>query len=138
MYLPRIGSFLTREQARELFANRQMRSLFACRVAGCCRHGASDMDSDPKRHFVLQRTAEINTYSRPPEPLRAGLYLEDFLRPATDLALRAVKVTPALESSRKRLEGWRNTLGAMHKDGAPASFALAPTGVRIQSRRQSA
>ncbi len=32
----------------------------------------------------------------------------------------------------------RGTLGAMHKDGAAASFALAPTGVRIQSRRQSA
>lgn len=138
VYVERLGTFLSREQAKELFANRQMKSLFACKVAGCCPRGASDMSADPRRHFVLRRTAEVATYSRPPEPVRAGMYLEDFLRPATDLALRATRVAPGLDSTRKRLEGWRQTLGAMHQQGAPSTFAVPPEGHRVQPRRLAA
>ncbi len=81
-----------------------MKTLFACRVSDCCRRGAIDMAVDPRRHFVLRRTSEVNYYSRPPEPLRSGLYLEEFLRPATDLALRAARVAPALEPTHYQLE----------------------------------
>ena len=93
------------------------------------------MTGDPRRHFILRRTGEVERYGRAPEPLRSGLYLEEFLRPATDFALRAARVAPELESTRKRLEGWRNTLGAMQQQGPPVSFAVAPQGQRTQPRR---
>lgn len=138
VYVERLGTFLSRDQANDLFSNRQMKSLLACKVATCCARGASDMSADPRRHFILRRTAEVTTYSHPPEPVRAGIYLEDFLRPATDLALRATRVAPDLDSTRKRLEGWRQTLGAMHQQGTPSSFALPPEGQRVQPRRRAA
>jgi hypothetical protein len=43
VYVERLGAFLSRDQANELFSNRQMRTLLACRVAGCCPRGAADM-----------------------------------------------------------------------------------------------
>lgn len=138
VYVERLGAFLSRDQANDLFSSRQMKALFACKVAGCCPRGAIDMSSDPRRHFILRRTGEVTRNSRPPELLRAGAYLEDFLRPATDLALRAARVTPALESTRKRLEGWRHALGAMHQQGTPLSFALPPEGRRMHPRRRAA
>lgn len=136
VYLPQLGTFLTRAQARTFFENRQMKTLFACQDATCCRRGAVDMSADPRRHFVIRRTSEVSYYSRPPAPLRAGVYLEEFLRPATDLALRATRVEPALEPTRRRLESWRNTLGALHQQGVPPSFAIAPEGRRVPVRQQ--
>ena len=128
VYLPQLGAFVTRGQAGELFEHRQMKTTFGCRDAGCCRRGVLDMTADPRRHFIIRRTSEVNFYSRPPEPVRAGLYLEEFLRPATDLALRAARVQPALEATRRRLEAWRHTLGAMHQAGPPQTFAVVPEG----------
>jgi hypothetical protein len=115
-----------------------MKALFACKVHACCPRGATDMSSDPRRHFILRRAGEVAAYSRPPEPLRAGIYLEEFLRPATDLALRAARVSPALDPTRKRLEAWRQTLGAMHQQGQPSTFALSPRAQRMQPRRRAA
>lgn len=135
VYLANLGAFVSRDQARELFENRQMKTLFACRVSGCCPRGAIDMTADPRRHFVLRRAGEVSYYSRPPEPVRAGLYLEEFLRPATDLALRGARVTPALDPTRRRLEGWRRTLGALHQDGLPATSSLVPRGQRVRARQ---
>lgn len=138
VYIPKLGAFLSRAQASVFFANRQMKSLFACRADDCCRNGAQDMSADPRRHFLLSRTREVSYYSRPPVPVRPGLYLEEFLRPATDLALRATRVSSDLEPTRRRLEGWRNTLGALHQRGLPTTIAVAPEGQRIQSRQQIA
>jgi hypothetical protein len=134
VYIEKLGTFLTREQARVFYENRQMKSLFACKVPGCCSRGYVDTHADPRRHFLLRRMGEVSYYSRPPEPLRAGLYLEEFLRPATDLALRATRVAPELDATRRRLEGWRNTLGAMHQQTQGMTFAMAPEGKRLHPR----
>jgi hypothetical protein len=138
VYIEKIGAFLSRDQANELFENRQMKALFACKISGCCPRGATDMSADPRRHFILRRMSEVTYYSRPPEPLRAGLYLEEVLRPATDLALRATKVAPALDTTRRRLEGWRQALGSMHQQGPPSSVAIPPEGQRLQPRPRAA
>jgi hypothetical protein len=135
VYIEQLGAFLSREQVVKFFRNRQMKSLFACKNTGCCPRGSIDMTGDPRRHFILRRAGEVTRYSHAPEPLRSGLYLEEFLRPATDLALRAKRVAPELESTNKRLEGWRNTLGALQRQGSPTSFAVAPQGRRVQPHR---
>jgi hypothetical protein len=137
VYVSKLGAFLTKGQAATFFDSRQMKALFACRDRGCCHRGASDTQADPKRHFIIRRSAEVAAYSRPPAAVRPALYLEDFLRPATDLALRAVKVEPALETTRRRLEAWRHTLGAIHRAGPPPSVALTPEGRRVLRRHQA-
>lgn len=132
VYLSPIGTFVSREQATGLFAKPGMRTLLGCRDTSCCRGGPADTNRDPRRHFLLQRQREVTDISRRPEPVRPSLYLEEFLRPATDIALRVVKVEPKLERTRKRLEAWRLTLGAMNQHGPPTTVALPSEGKRTQ------
>lgn len=134
VYLASLGAFVSREQARTLLARRGLRSALGCRDTSCCRRGPVDTQLDPRRHFILQRDREVNALSRRPEPVRASTYLEEFLRPATDLALRAARHDPSLDVIRQRLEGWRRTLGAINQQGPARSFAIVPEGKRMDSR----
>lgn len=88
------------------------------------------MIADPRRHFVAQRTSEVNKLSRTPAELRPTIYMDEFLRPASDAVIRAARAEPSLESVRKRLDSWRGTLGAMLAAEPPNSFAPAPVGRR--------
>jgi hypothetical protein len=137
VYVAEIGAFMSRSQAEAFFENRQMKIALGCRDTACCRRGTSDTLREPRRHFMIRRVSEVRSISNAPETLRAQVYLDDFLRPATDLALRAVRVEPALEPTRKRLEGWRQTLGEMAKAGTATSFAPVPQGHRIEQRERA-
>lgn len=134
VYLPSLGAFLTRKRAQRLFENRRMRSEFGCQNPRCCRR-ATDMLRDPRRHFAVQRMSEVTKLSRVPAQLRAGIYLDDFLRPATDLALQAAAIEPSLEPTRRRLESWRITLGAMHRERPTTTFSQLPEGKRLRHLR---
>jgi hypothetical protein len=137
VYISEIGAYLTRKQADHFFENRSMKAAFGCRDTSCCRHGVADMLRDPRRHFMIQRTAEVGRLSRAPEGLRPQNYLDDFIRPATDLALKAARAEPSLEPTRKRLEGWRQTLAAMTRSGRVTSFAMVPEGRRMSQRKRA-
>ncbi|MEK6190735.1 MAG: hypothetical protein AABM41_00260 [Chloroflexota bacterium] len=117
VYIQGIGAFLVRASADSLFQNRQMQAALACRDSACCRRGVIDMIKDPRRHFVLRRVGEVDRIGSAPADHRPGIYLEDFLRPATDLALRASRVLPELVPAHQRLESWRFTLGAIERAG---------------------
>ena len=134
VYLQDIGAFLTRASAGALLQNRQMQAALACRDAACCRRGVIDMIKDPRRHFVLRRVGEVDRVGSAPADERPGIYLEDFLRPATDLALRASRVLPELVPAQQRLESWRFTLGAIQRAGI-ASVSLPALGQRIHVSR---
>lgn len=134
VYLPELGAFLSKAQAEVFFENRQMRSTFGCRDSSCCRRGTVDTLGNPRRHFMIQRLREVANLSHAPETLRPQLYLDNFLRPASDLALRAARVEPALTTNRQRLDAWRETLGAMSRRGGPSTFSVVPEGRRIRRR----
>lgn len=134
IYLPDLGAFLTRKKTEAFFEHRRMRREFGCQDSRCCRR-ATDMLRNPRRHFSVQRMAEVARLSRIPEQLRAGIYLYDFLRPATDLALQAARVEPSLVPTGRRLESWRITLGAMHRERSAATFSQLPEGKRIRHVR---
>jgi hypothetical protein len=131
VYLDAVGAYLSREQAKAFFEKRGMRAAHGCKDSRCCPRGLNDMINDPRRHFVVQRSAEITKLSKTPRELRAGIYMEEFLRPASDAAVRAAKAEPALESARKRLDGWRGTLGAILADSPPVSFSPPAAGRRV-------
>lgn len=67
-----------------------------------------------------------------PEPLRAGQYLENFLRPASDKAVRAAEAEPALLPTRTRLDSWRGTLGSDLTTSPVHSFSLPAAGKRLR------
>jgi hypothetical protein len=137
VYIDALGAFLSRDQAQTFFDKRGMRAAHGCQDQRCCPRGVSDMISEPRRHFVVQRSAEIAKLSRTPRELRPTIYMDEFLRPASDAAVRAAKAEPALEKARKRLDAWRGTLGAILTDTPPESFSPAPAGRRAAATRPS-
>jgi hypothetical protein len=131
VYIAELGAFLTAKQAAEFFEIRGMKSKFGCKDTDCCRRGISDMIRDPRSHFLRRRNREVSEMSKRPEEFRASNYLDEFLRPATDLALTASRAYPLFESTRVRLERRRTTLAAIHRDHPVESFATSPRGQRL-------
>lgn len=111
IYLHQLGAFLDRSKAQTLLTRPGMKAAHACLDTSCCPRGWIDTQVRYREHFVTQRAREVAAISRAPEPLRAGHYLENFLRPATDKAVRASEAEPALQSIRRRLDSWRGTFG---------------------------
>lgn len=135
VYISELGAFLTRDRARSLYSKRGMRAAHGCQDQRCCPRGWEDSVANPKRHFLVQRSSEIARLSATPADLRPTIYLNEFLRPAGDAAIRAAQAEPALEIVRKRLDSWRATLSAAHASGPPPSHSRVPAGRRISNWR---
>lgn len=132
VYLHEIGAFLDRKKADTFFAVRGMKTAHGCQQGDCCPRGWRDMLLDPRRHFAGQRAREVAALSAVPETLRAGHYLENYLRPASDRALRAAEAEPTLTSARKRLESWRGTLSADLASHSSFSIGAPAAGKRLR------
>src|SRR5262249_13428689 len=114
---------------------RGAKAAYACRDDACCRRGLGDMLANPRRHFLITRLNEVSRLSVVPESLRSQIYMEEFLRPASDLIIKAAAVEPKLKSRRHHLDSWRAGLGAVLRNGVPSTASAAPTGRRIQTRK---
>ncbi len=132
VYLRELGAFVESPVAREFFEKRGTRSLHACQDTGCCPRGWVDMVANPRRHFLRQREREVAGLSAMPESLRTGQYLEGFLRPASDRAIRAAELEPALAPARKRLESWRGTLSADLQEHSTFTISRPAAGHRLR------
>ncbi|MCJ1685342.1 hypothetical protein [Rathayibacter sp. VKM Ac-2928] len=134
VYLHQIGAFLDPKVADSLFAKRGMKSLHGCHDTTCCPRGWSDQVANPRGHFLRERAREVAQLSAMPPSLRAGYYMENFLRPATDRAVRAAELEPALLNVRKRLDSWRRTLGAELEQRSDFSISAPAAGRRLRVR----
>lgn len=130
IYLHHLGAFLERGKAHNLLSRPGMKAAHACLDTSCCPRGWKDTHLNYREHFVNQREREIRALSQIPEPLRAGHYLENFLRPASDKAVRASDIEPALMPVRKRLDSWRGTFGNDLTTNPSHSFSLPAAGKR--------
>ena len=130
IYLHQLQAFLDRSKAEALLKRPGMKAAHACLDTSCCPRGWKDTQLKYREHFVVQRAREVSALSRTPEPLRAGDYLENFLRPASDKAVRAADAEPALLSTRKRLDSWRGTFGNDLTTNPVHSFSLPGAGKR--------
>ena len=128
VYLHELGTFLARSKAAALLNRPGMKAAHACLDTACCRRGWKDTQSRYREHFVTRRVREVAALSNIPEPLRAGSYMENFLRPASDKAVRAAEAEPALLATRKRLDSWRGTLGADLTSNPAHSFSPPAAG----------
>ena len=119
VYLPGLGVFLDRAAADMFFANRSFKASYGCHNTACCRRGTPDTISEPRRYFVFTRMEEVGALSQVPQQLRPNQYLETMLRPATDRLGRVVQaelptaLQSRLEKERRKLDGWRHTLGEL-------------------------
>lgn len=135
IYLELIGAFLKRRDAKRFFADRTLKTLFACKVPSCCRQGSANTIADPKRHFVLTRAREVHELGAVPGSLRAQYYMESFLRPASDFATKAAAATNTLASPKRRLNSWRVTLGSLLQANPKPRYELPRIGGRVQRGR---
>ena len=117
VYLSQIGAFLKRESAAEFLNNRSIRNWFTCQET-CCARGTVDMLRDPRRHFIVTRSAEVSQLEAVPHEVRAEHYFSSWLRPASDRATRASRVLPSLLRHRDRLDQWRSTLSEIKERDA--------------------
>lgn len=137
VYIPALGIFLPRKRAEEFFSAKSARASFGCTSSTCCRRGVSDMIADPRRHFVFTRMDEIRVMSRVEQSVRAEVYLDRILRPATDRLGRARQYSSSdsfrerFETERRKLDGWRYTLSEL------ARRSMATTHSRVPRRRVS-
>lgn len=132
IYLHQLGAFLPPELAEAFFATRGMKTAHGCTSNGCCPRGWQDMQIQPRRHFLLQRAHEVTTLTAAPPTLRPGFYMENFLRPASDRAVRAAEIEPSLESARRRLDSWRGTLGAQLEKHSVFTVSEPAAGKRFR------
>lgn len=132
IYLHQLGAFVDRSKARALLERPGMKAAHGCLDTSCCRRGWKDTLRNYREHFVVQRAVEVASLSNVPEPLRAGEYLEKFLRPASDKAVRAAEIEPALVPVRKRLDSWRGTFGHDRTTRSAHSFSAPAAGKRVR------
>lgn len=132
IYLHQLGAFLELSKAQTLLNRPGMKAAHACLDTSCCRRGWKDTPGRYREHFVTQRAQEVASLSNTPDTLRAGSYLEGFLRPASDKAVRASEAEPALSVVRRRLDSWRGTFGADLTDNPAHSFSPPAAGKRVR------
>jgi len=137
IYVAELASFLSRRDARNLMERRTMRSRFGCQGHWCCSKGTDDMLRDPRRHFLARRFDELARLTAIPVSMRAQLYMEEVLRPASDYLTVAAEAVPALGSARSRLAKWRNTLGALLAQTRAMPRAIVPRGQRLRERQSA-
>ena len=86
----------------------------------------------PARHFLYQRTQQVAGLGQIPESIRPSQFLEEHLRPASDAALVAAKLSlpddlaQKTAKQAKRLNDLRTTLGPYAKKRRNPSFARHP------------
>ncbi|MGH8581025.1 MAG: hypothetical protein ACREVK_13230 [Gammaproteobacteria bacterium] len=142
VYIPTLGLFLPRDSARSFFGHRTLKANFACANTDCCQRDADSMIADRRRHFVLTRMGEVSSLSKLPPMLRPTEYLERVLRTATDKLGRAMQydlddtLKDTLEKTRRKLDGWRDTLGEMSRTQPAITLSKVP--VRRIVRQKSA
>lgn len=116
-----LGISLDTRLAKAFFENRTLRAQYSCKNVDCCRNGHADTLKEPRRHFMLTRIAEVSQLGAIPYRDRPSIYLEKFLRPATDKLGRVAQadISAALKKKvaheQRKLSGWRNTLGLLSR-----------------------
>jgi hypothetical protein len=132
VYLPQIGAFLSKDKAETFLTRPGYRNRYGCQE-NCCRRGVQDMLSDPRRHFLVCRTRDVDRLSITPAAERLDHYMESWLRPASDRATHAMKAEPSLLNHRERLDQWRMTLSAVREEDQQQvpTISTVPYGGRI-------
>jgi hypothetical protein len=115
VYLPGLDLVLEPELAATLLnSSTRAKALLGCRDTRCCPRGIRDMIESPARHFLVQRMNQLISLSRLHLPLRAGRFVEDMVRPASDMLLQVSGWHLHDEKLEKKIANQRRRLDAIH------------------------
>lgn len=135
VYLSQLDVLLKPPVAERLFgASTRIKSICGCRDTHCCPHGVRDMINRPARHAIYQRAREIERLSAAPQNFRAEQYLDEHVRPVSDMVARIATVNGVdekLQESLRKKQGevsrLRETFGHLAATAGAASYAATPT-----------
>lgn len=141
VYIPQLNILLKKPEA-EAFLNSSTRTRgnYACRDTHCCPGGMTDMLNNPIRHFVHQRSGEIERLANTPESVRPMQYLDQSVRPISDRVAGAAGLGAITDELRKKLQKKQTRLGRFrqaigHFAEANDVESVSQTPARREDRR---
>lgn len=140
IYVPGLDLFLKRAEADALLdSSPRVRGRFGCRDTKCCPGGIRDMLGHPARHFIHQRSSEVQQLAEAPPTLRVQTYLDKFVRTASDNVASASgmeSIDPVVrERLRKKqaaISRYRTALTNLAEAVSIQSQAEPPTSKRVK------
>jgi hypothetical protein len=133
LYVPGLDRFLKIRYAEMLMNLQGGRRLLACHDRECCALGYDDSKSNPKLHFLIQRSKQIVDIERTHQDRRVSRFIEHHLVSAdrtarqvaqlrpNDSSLRQIlhKASTRLDRMRAILEDLEETMGSNYTRAAP-------------------
>jgi hypothetical protein len=99
------------------------------------------MIENPARHFLFQRMKQIGALSRVPLAQRAQQFVDEMVRPASDVAVQAAnwklkneEILHRLKKQRRRLDAVRVALASLASDAVRQRPALPRTRMARELR----
>jgi hypothetical protein len=134
VYFPELDIHLEANHAQKLLESSMgLRARIGCRDTECCPRAVADMIAQPGRHFLNQRAKQFSRLSEVPGQLRTSVFLEEFLRKASDhaMAVSNMRIADTIFSERMlkqrlRLDALRETLGVFAERKPPNTFSALP------------
>jgi hypothetical protein len=134
VYIPQLDLLLRRNAAQNLLAaSAKIKAMCGCRDTHCCPHGPGDMLNHPARHAIYQRAREIERLSSVPESVRAGQYLNQNVRRASDDVAHVAAIpfddpdlARVLREKQREMSRFRPMMAHLLESIASPSVAMAP------------
>ncbi len=136
VYVPQLDVLLKPPAADALLnSSPRVKAACGCRDTHCCPHGARDMIHRPARHAIYQRAREIERLSLAPQRLRADQYLNDVVRPVSDMVARVAAISGLDGALKKRLTEKQGDVSRLreafgHLASTAGGSSYAPTPLR--------
>lgn len=132
IYLPDLDIYLSKEQSRELFKGRNIKSKLGCNIKGCCSE-LEDMFRSPEAHFLHQRHHQITEINETPDFRRRDHFLEKQLGAVCDTGRKISKtkvsddvILKKIVKHTARLELMSDVLTDLHKTTQVEPRAMTP------------
>jgi hypothetical protein len=128
-YFAELDRYFNEIQADQIFATRYGKSRLACNDSSCCPDGHDDMIDNSHRHFIIQRSRQIDSLSSVPEARRVDHFLLNLLDPAVRTARLASRlkvqdetVKQLLDETKTRLIRVRDALADLHSSDITPTY----------------
>ncbi len=134
VYFEGLDTHLPVNDAEILLAARGAKPILGCQDHTCCEAGIQSLLRDTEKHFMIQRSRQIEGLNRVPDLRRPSHFVEKYISPAAQSSRSATKLKLENESLKKklvekadRLERMRSTSEHLVETGSNLTRSKAPT-----------
>ena len=144
VYIPNLDLLLKpADAAAFLRTNSRVHSQFGCHDTHCCPKGVPDMLQHPFRHFVSQRSGQVQEMSATPATVRVQTYLDNQVRFVSDnvaaaagFELLSETLRKGLTQKQKRMSRFRLAIANLAEANPIGEPALVPLDRKTREANQ--